>query len=96
MSKYGWLGAASESSNAGPIRKKEKIRSAVDTGDKLTEIKWCDHIHVSVDYLKTSVPTALITSPVTYLVVEEGKIKLLCGNCLRAALLHRKTIRLAH
>jgi len=68
----------------------------VNSVDKLTEIKWCDHVHVSVDFLKATVPTALITSPVTYLIVEEGKIKLLCGNCLRTALAHRLDLRTAH
>lgn len=68
----------------------------MDSVDNLTEIKWCDHVHVDVDYLKARVPTALITSPVTYLIVEEGKIKLLCGTCLRAALLHRQDFRSVH
>lgn len=68
----------------------------MDTVDKVSEIKWCDHIHVSVDFLKAQVPTALITSPVTYLIIEEGKVKLLCGNCLRTALAHRLDLRHAH
>lgn len=66
------------------------------TVDKLNEITWCDHVHVSVDFLKASVPTALISSPLTYLIVEEGKIKLLCGNCLRTALAHRLDFRTSH
>jgi hypothetical protein len=69
----------------------------VETVDKpLNQIVWCDHVHVSVDFLKASVPTALITSPVTYLIVEEGKIKLLCGNCLRQALALRSDFTRAH
>lgn len=62
----------------------------MDTVDKpLTKIEWCDHVYVSVDFLKASVATALITSPLTYLIVEDSTIKLLCGNCLRLALSFR-------
>lgn len=76
--------------------REDKSRSAVDSVDKLNEIKWCDHVYVSVDFLKASVPTALITSPLTYLIVEDGKIKLLCGNCLRVALAHRQDFLQSH
>ena len=61
----------------------------MDTVDKsLKEVKWCDHLKVACNYIKLDTPVVLITSPVTYLIVEEGKIKLLCGHCLRSALSH--------
>jgi hypothetical protein len=98
MSKWRWQGRGGGSVAESDFGE-EKIRSAVktvDSVDKLTEIKWCDHVHVNVDVLKATVPTALITSPVTYLIVEEGKIKLLCGNCLRQALSLRLDLRTSH
>lgn len=58
----------------------------MDRVDNFNQIKWCDHVDVTCDYLKAGVPTALILSPVTYMIVEDGKIKLLCGSCLRTAL----------
>lgn len=61
--------------------------NSVDNLDKKGRIISCDHVQVYVDYLKAHVPTAMIaTAPPTYLIEEEGKIKLLCGRCLRKAL----------
>lgn len=68
-----------------------------ETVDKsVTEIKWCDHVHVAVDVLKSPVPTALISSPLTYMIIEDGTVKLLCGTCLRTALAYRLDMRAVH
>ena len=62
-----------------------------DSVDKLREILWCNHCSVIPGPLFTAnQPHVFIQQPV-YLVVEEGKIKLLCDNCWRIAVsLHSK------
>lgn len=57
--------------------------NSVDTGDKLKEIVWCDHVSVIRNPLFSAMPNVCIErGPRTYLVVEEGRIKLVCTNCM--------------
>lgn len=66
-----------------------KSRSAGDSVDnpQLEKVIWCEHVQAFGDYLKAHVPTVMIaSSPPTYVIVEDLKVKLICGRCLRKAL----------
>ena len=52
-----------------------------DSVDNLTAIVWCDHLAVVPQpMILTNVRHAWLKKP-CYLVVEDGKIKLLCSSC---------------
>jgi hypothetical protein len=53
----------------------------VDT-EKLTEIVWCDHLRVTTQPLVMSkVPHVFLHGDKSYLVIEMGKVKLVCPEC---------------
>jgi hypothetical protein len=90
MSKYGWLGVASESASDGPsILREEKSRSAVKSVDneEKKEFVWCDHILASGYRVDRRYPAILrISTRGANLIVEEGKVKVLCDSCLMKGL----------
>lgn len=55
-------------------------------GCGVSQVVWCDHVSAKGDFLKAHVPTILIESCPTIMVVEEGKVKLLCWACLEVSL----------
>jgi hypothetical protein len=57
-------------------------RREVNSVDNLKEMIACDHLSVVWQpLLNTNVPHAWIRSKAMYVVVEEGKVKLLCPDC---------------
>lgn len=55
--------------------------------ERLTEILWCDHVSVVPSPLVfNKTPHCFIRTAKVYLVVEQGKIKLLCPECWRKAI----------
>lgn len=55
--------------------------NSVNNGDRLREVTWCDHAALSQTNMFG--PPVLFIIRETYLVVEEGKVKLVCKNCFR-------------
>jgi hypothetical protein len=60
--------------------------NSVDNGDK-KEFVWCDHVAAKGYRVDSRYPAILrISSRGVNLIVEEGKIKVLCDTCLMKAL----------
>jgi hypothetical protein len=59
----------------------------VDTVDKITEAVWCDHVEAKGTWLHGKKPAICISCPKTHIVIEEGKVKILCQSCYFTAVL---------
>ena len=59
----------------------------VDNREKLTELVWCNHLRVIPSPLvSASSAHCYIPPQKTYLVVENGKVKLICPECWRESI----------
>jgi len=58
----------------------------VDKGKNLKEFVWCDHAPVGFPTLTAGVAhLAILPERAVHIVVEEGKVKILCHSCFVAA-----------
>lgn len=58
----------------------------METVDKLTEMVACEHLPVVWQPLVLSkVPHAWVRCKALYVIVEEGKVKLICPDCFKTA-----------
>ena len=70
--------------------KKLRIRSAVDSVDNYRRFVWCEHLALVQNPLFSPTPNVAVTGIRTlYLVLEECKVKLLCGTCLLASTMEK-------
>lgn len=59
----------------------------VDNLPKLTEIVWCNHLRVIPSPLiMANGAQCYIPPQKVYLIIEEGKVKLVCPECWRAGI----------
>lgn len=54
---------------------------------EVREAKWCDHVHAKGHWLIGSKhPTIVVFSKPTHILVDQGVVKILCGDCLKKGL----------
>ena len=59
---------------------------SVDNGDNYRRLVWCEHLRVDKNPLFSTTPNVAVGNIGTlYLVLEEGKVKLLCSICVMKA-----------
>jgi hypothetical protein len=68
----------------------KKLGEPVDTVDKITEGKWCDHVGAHGYWSEGTVPIIVVAVPGAHIVIEEGVVKILCFRCLQQALAVRE------
>lgn len=56
----------------------------VDTGD-IREAVWCDHVTAFGQWIHGTRPAIVVTTPRIHIIIEEGKVKLLCPQCFLKA-----------
>ena len=69
----------------------------MDTVDKITEGKWCDHVSAKGIWLRGQRPVIVVGAPPVYIVIEDGVVKILCKKCFQICSqlqLHRRRIML--
>lgn len=53
-----------------------------DNGDKLKELVWCNHVRVRAWRPIGHAKPLFALSGKSYLIIEDGRAKLICGDCL--------------
>jgi hypothetical protein len=60
--------------------------NSVDSVDNLREVVWCDHVQINKhQHIGSSTFDATLKGR-THIVIEEGKVKLLCDHCYALSL----------
>lgn len=68
------------------------MRELGEYGKNIKEVVWCNHIRAFAGLIDTVPVVSVRAEPLLNLVVEETKIKLLCGICLMKALEIRQAV----